>query len=108
MPLRHPEYHFGQSDAAKDVVIGSADGLTAPFALAAGLAGAVPLRLYRFMASLREALAVSCGVTLATLPAFDGIKGKLAGVSPLRAALQTMVVGGVAAAIAFAVAQMLS
>ena len=41
MLLRHPEYHFGQSDAVKDVVIGAADGLTVPFALAAGLAGAV-------------------------------------------------------------------
>ena len=41
MLMRHPEYHFGQSDAVKDVVIGAADGLTVPFALAAGLAGAV-------------------------------------------------------------------
>ena len=29
MLMRHPEYHFGQSDAVKDVVIGAADGLTA-------------------------------------------------------------------------------
>ena len=42
MLLRHPEYHFGQSDAVRDVVIGAADGLTVPFALAAGLAGEWP------------------------------------------------------------------
>ena len=72
------------------------------------LAGLVPLLPYMFMASLRDAFAVSIGVTLATLLVFGGIKGKLTGVSPVRAALQTMVVGGVAAAIAFAVAQMVS
>ena len=65
------------------------------------LAGLVPLLPYMFMASLRDAFAVSIGVTLATLLVFGGIKGKLAGVSPVRAALQTMAVGGVAAAIAF-------
>ena len=72
------------------------------------LAGLVPLLPCMFMSSLREAFAVSIGVTLATLLVFGGIKGKLTGVSPVRAALQTMVVGGVAAAIAFAVAQMVS
>jgi len=228
MLLRHPEYHFGQSDAVKDVVIGAADGLTVPFALAAGLAGAVaganivvtaglaeiaagaiamglggylaaqserdhfeseyrrerreineipdeerrevaeifrsygladadvdrvvqalsaePVRwadfmmrfelglerpaasralrsavtigvsyflaglvpLYMFMASIHQAFMVSVGVTLATLLVFGGVKGKLTGVSPVRAALQTMFVGGVAAAIAFAVAQAVS
>ena len=55
-----------------------------------------------------QCVAVSIGVTLATLLVFGGIKGKLTGGSPVRAAFQTMVVGGVAAAIAFAVAQMVS
>ena len=230
MLLRHPEYHFGQSDAVKDVVIGAADGLTVPFALAAGLAGAVaganivvtaglaeiaagaiamglggylaaqserdhfeleyrrerreideipeeerrevaevfrsyglagadvdrvvaslsaeparwadfmmrfelglerpaasralrsavtigasyflaglvPLLPYMFMASIHQAFMVSVGMTLATLLVFGGVKGKLTGVSPVRAALQTMFVGSVAAAIAFAVAQAVS
>ena len=230
MLLRHPEYHFGQSDAVKDVVIGAADGLTVPFALAAGLAGAVaganivvtaglaeiaagaiamglggylaaqserdhfeseyrrerreideipqeesrevaeifrsygvsgsdldrvvgalsadparwadfmmrfelglerpaasralrsavtigvsyflaglvPLVPYMVMSSIRQAFLVSVAVTLATLLVFGGVKGKLTGVSPLRAAFQTMVVGGVAAGIAYAVAQLVS
>lgn len=38
----HVERHFTASDTVRDVVIGMADGLTVPFALAAGLAGAVP------------------------------------------------------------------
>jgi VIT1/CCC1 family predicted Fe2+/Mn2+ transporter len=37
----HHEKHFQQSDTIKDIVIGMSDGLTVPFALAAGLSGAV-------------------------------------------------------------------
>ncbi|HYL36529.1 MAG TPA: VIT1/CCC1 transporter family protein [Bryobacteraceae bacterium] len=36
----HVEKHFTASDFVRDVVIGMADGLTVPFALAAGLSGA--------------------------------------------------------------------
>lgn len=35
----HTEKHFGQSATVRDIVIGMADGLTVPFALAAGLSG---------------------------------------------------------------------
>jgi hypothetical protein len=38
----HPEKHFTAPHVRPDVVIGMADGLTVPFALAAGLSGAVP------------------------------------------------------------------
>jgi VIT1/CCC1 family predicted Fe2+/Mn2+ transporter len=42
MPLTpHVEKHFTSSDTVRDVVIGMADGLTVPFALAAGLTGAI-------------------------------------------------------------------
>jgi hypothetical protein len=34
--MKHLEQHFTGSDAVRDVVIGMADGLTVPFALAAG------------------------------------------------------------------------
>lgn len=37
----HVEHHFTGSETVRDVVIGMSDGLTVPFALAAGLAGAV-------------------------------------------------------------------
>jgi hypothetical protein len=37
----HVEKHFQASDTVRDVVIGMSDGLTVPFALAAGLSGAV-------------------------------------------------------------------
>ena len=35
------EQHFTASETVRDLVIGTADGLTVPFALAAGLSGAV-------------------------------------------------------------------
>jgi VIT1/CCC1 family predicted Fe2+/Mn2+ transporter len=42
MPVTpHVERHFTASDTVRDLVIGMADGLTVPFALAAGLSGAV-------------------------------------------------------------------
>src|SRR5438132_138512 len=37
----HVEKHFTSLEVVRDIVIGLADGLTVPFALAAGLAGAV-------------------------------------------------------------------
>jgi vacuolar iron transporter family protein len=37
----HHEAHFESSESVRDVVIGMADGLTVPFALAAGLSGAI-------------------------------------------------------------------
>lgn len=37
----HTEQHFNAGDAVRDVVIGMSDGLTVPFALAAGISGAI-------------------------------------------------------------------
>jgi VIT1/CCC1 family predicted Fe2+/Mn2+ transporter len=37
----HTESHFTAGDAVRDIVIGMSDGLTVPFALAAGLSGAI-------------------------------------------------------------------
>ena len=39
--MQHIEQHFTGRDAVRDVVIGMADGLTVPFALAAGISGAL-------------------------------------------------------------------
>ncbi|TWW07940.1 hypothetical protein E3A20_29320 [Planctomyces bekefii] len=40
-PAAHVEKHFSGSAVVRDIVIGMSDGLTVPFALAAGLSGAV-------------------------------------------------------------------
>ena len=39
----HNEQHFDAGDAVRDVIIGMSDGLTVPFALAAGISGAIAM-----------------------------------------------------------------
>jgi VIT1/CCC1 family predicted Fe2+/Mn2+ transporter len=51
---RHLERHFTATETVRDVVIGIADGLTVPFALAAGLAGAVESTAVVVTAGLAE------------------------------------------------------
>ena len=53
----HIEKHFRASAAVRDVVIGMADGLTVPFALAAGLSGAVEAAGVVITAGLAEVAA---------------------------------------------------
>ena len=48
MPVtRHVERHFTSGDTVRDIVIGMSDGLTVPFALAAGLSAAIESTNYR-------------------------------------------------------------
>jgi vacuolar iron transporter family protein len=55
MPVaRHRERHFTATHVVRDVVIGMADGLTVPFALAAGLSGAVDSTAIIVTAGLAE------------------------------------------------------
>jgi len=60
----HIEQHFTASDAVRDVVIGMADGLTVPFALAAGLSGAVVSNGIIVTAGLAEIAAGSIAMGL--------------------------------------------
>lgn len=58
MPVTpHIEKHFRAPALVRDVVIGMADGLTVPFALAAGLSGAVSSTAIIIMAGLAEVAA---------------------------------------------------
>jgi len=59
------------------------------------------------MREVSPALWVSVGVTLAALLVFGGIKGHFTGVKPWRAGLQTALVGGLAAAVAFGIARLI-
>lgn len=60
----HAERHFTASDAVRDVVIGMSDGLTVPFALAAGLSGAVAASRLVVTAGLAEVVAGSVAMGL--------------------------------------------
>jgi VIT1/CCC1 family predicted Fe2+/Mn2+ transporter len=72
MRQRHVERHFTASDTVRDIVIGMSDGLTVPFALAAGLSGA----------SINSALIVTAGLAEIAAGAIAmGLGGYLAGKS---------------------------
>jgi hypothetical protein len=53
----HEEEHFESSDVLKDIVIGMADGLTVPFALAAGLSAATDSNALVITAGIAEIIA---------------------------------------------------
>lgn len=60
----HHEYHLQSSDLLKDIVIGMSDGLTVPFALAAGLSGAVYSTSIIVIAGIAEIAAGSIAMGL--------------------------------------------
>jgi len=72
------------------------------------LGGFIPLSSYILIPDVHTALRVSVVVTLAALFGFGYIKGMFTGVRPLRSALQTMLIGGAAAAAAFLIAKAIS
>ena len=60
----HTEKHFEASESVRDVVIGMSDGLTVPFALAAGLSGTVTQTGIVVIAGLAEIAAGSIAMGL--------------------------------------------
>jgi VIT1/CCC1 family predicted Fe2+/Mn2+ transporter len=204
----HSEQHFNAGDAVRDVIIGMSDGLTVPFALAAGISGAIaashivvtagiaelaaggismglggylaarsdvehyeseqrreyaeteevkqlvdtvtsnrkswvdfmmrfelglekpdpgkaplsamriggsyviggliPLLPYMLLSTTREGLIWSAIVTFIALVAFGAVKGRFTGVSIWKSAVQTSLIGAVAAAVAFFLARLVN
>src|SRR6195256_5116221 len=70
----HHEEHLKSSDTLRDIVIGMSDGLTVPFALAAGLSGAVSSNSIIVIAGIAEIAAGSIAM---------GLGGYLAGKTEL-------------------------
>jgi VIT1/CCC1 family predicted Fe2+/Mn2+ transporter len=82
-----------------------ASALTIGGAYVAG--GLVPLVPYMLVPRIGAALMASAAVTLVALLAFGFVKARFTGARPVRGALQTALVGGVAAAAAFLLARAL-
>jgi VIT1/CCC1 family predicted Fe2+/Mn2+ transporter len=78
---QHNEEHFSSSAAVTDIVIGMSDGLTVPFALAAGLSGAVHDTHIIVIAGLAEiaagAIAMGLGGYLAGKTEIDHYNSEL-------------------------------
>jgi alanine dehydrogenase len=62
--MQHIEQHFSGSETGRDGVIGMADGVTVPFALAAGIAGALTSTHIVVAAGLAEIAASSIAMGL--------------------------------------------
>lgn len=60
----HIEKHFTSTEVVRDIVIGMSDGLTVPFALAAGLTGVVATSHIIITAGLAEVAAGSIAMGL--------------------------------------------
>ena len=69
--------------------------------------GMVPLAPYFFITSVHSALLASVGVTLLALLVFGYVKGRFTTAKPFRSAWQTVIVGGLAATAAFAIAKII-
>jgi VIT1/CCC1 family predicted Fe2+/Mn2+ transporter len=76
-------------------------------ALSYVVGGIIPLAPYVFLNGILAALYVSVGVTLGALFLFGYIKGHFTGIRPLRGGLQTVLIGGIAAGAAFAIARLI-
>src|SRR5208337_2749690 len=70
--------------------------------------GFIPLSPYIVLQSSRQALLWSAVVTLLALAVFGYLKGRFTGSKPGRSALQTIVIGGLAAGAAFLIAKAIS
>lgn len=70
--------------------------------------GFIPLAPYLVSSSASSALLFSVAVTIAALLVFGFIKGRFTGTRPLRSALQTALIGSLAAGAAFAIARAIS
>jgi VIT1/CCC1 family predicted Fe2+/Mn2+ transporter len=70
--------------------------------------GLIPLMPYILLSNVSKGLVLSAVVTLIALTAFGYVKGRYTGIHALRSALQTSVIGGLAAGAAFLLAKAIS
>ena len=71
------------------------------------IGGLIPLSPYILLNTISTALPVSVLVTMIALFVFGYFKGRFTGINPLRGGIQTLLVGGLAAAVAFAIARII-
>ena len=70
--------------------------------------GCIPLSPYVMLGNAHRGLIFSAVITLVALGIFGFIKGRFTGTNAVRSAVQTVVIGGVAAAAAFALAKLIA
>ncbi len=70
--------------------------------------GLIPLAPYMMVANVEEALRLSCVFTVIALAIFGYVKGRFTGNKPIINAVQTVIIGSLAAGVAFAIARLVS
>ncbi|MBZ0200036.1 MAG: VIT1/CCC1 transporter family protein [Ignavibacteriaceae bacterium] len=70
--------------------------------------GLIPLSPYFFVDDVHNGLRISAFFTMAALLVFGYVKGKFTGANPIKSGIQTVVIGGIAASVAFLLAKYLS
>ncbi len=70
--------------------------------------GMIPLAPYVLIHEIRPALLTSIAVTMLSLLVFGYVKARVTGTGRFRGALQTFLIGGIAATVAFALARLIS
>jgi VIT1/CCC1 family predicted Fe2+/Mn2+ transporter len=70
--------------------------------------GFVPLTPYLVLSKASAALPISVIMTLIALAIFGYVKGRFTGAPPLRSSIQTVLIGGLAAGVAFMIARAIS
>jgi VIT1/CCC1 family predicted Fe2+/Mn2+ transporter len=70
--------------------------------------GAIPLFPYLLPVTISHALLISVAITLVALAVFGAVKARFTGVPVLRSSIQTLLVGGTAAAAAYLLARWVS
>jgi vacuolar iron transporter family protein len=70
--------------------------------------GLIPIAPYFMTSTVNDALVASIAVTLCALGLFGFVKGTFTGIPRLRSAIQTLLIGGTAAAAAFILAKSIS
>jgi len=85
-------------------------GLRSAFTIAGSyiVGGMIPLLPYMLAANAHQALLISIAVTLLALTVFGFVKGHFTGVSKIKSAWQTALVGSPAAGVAFVIAKAIS
>jgi VIT1/CCC1 family predicted Fe2+/Mn2+ transporter len=95
---------LGLEEPAPQAALWSALRIAASYVVA----GLIPLVPYLLPLTVRQALLASVAVTGVTLVAFGAVKATYTGSAPLRSAVQTLGVGGAAAAVAFGIGRALA
>ena len=70
--------------------------------------GFIPLGPYLLLPKVSSALPISVITTLTALAIFGYVKGRFTGAPPVRSAIQTVLIGGLAAGVAFLIARAIS